>query len=187
MKYRLKKSLPPFKKGDLLGQDDFSELARTVLILAQYPAIFEDWFEEIKDPIVELPGQYISGHSPFYLPCYEPLYNRIGPEPISCCYNEKSGAYASVGLSFAHFHECKSWIEKQKALQVLRRDAKGHRPDGENPYYIVLWNNCHKKLVVNNYCCSIISLPVTFSSLAEAQKSIKQHRKEWLTYLGVEG
>lgn len=93
----------------------------------------------------------------------------------------------SIGNCFQTKEQAEKAVAWLKAFKVLGDDTKGFKPDWEdfdqNKYYVDY--KSHGKLCVDwdvDYCSHIIH----FATEADAEESIKNHKKEWLAFLGVE-
>lgn len=93
-----------------------------------------------------------------------------------------------IGGIFLTYDDCKKSMERDRCREILIRDTKGFKPnwDGEHYYYEVAYDYEGKKFYID----SIIDLPthadLWFPTEEDAEASAKNHRNEWLTWLGVE-
>lgn len=207
-KYRLKKDLPTFKAGEKFaipedggglwkidGYDERGEwyghiCAYSKSTLEKFPNILEDWFEEIPEKpktIWDLKnGDECWLRSTTLPPLYEtPL------RPEKTVWDDSSVALCSLrecGGVFLTREDCRRDIEWQIAYQILLRDTKGFKPDWNNAdqtKYHVAYNYGTKNFWIDcNW--SQAEGAIYFASTHHAQASIEYHKKEWLTYLGVE-
>jgi len=101
---------------------------------------------------------------------------------------DKAAAMASVGLSFETAEECQRWIDQEKARQVLRRDAKGFKPniyDLDELRHYVFYDPIRRSLDVSYEASDGVSHGIVFATEPDALASIKAHETEWKTFLGV--
>lgn len=195
-KYKLLKELPLYKAGELfhispngnLVHTDRGELVYQKNLLKAHPEILEEWFEKIVErPKVELSGQYIPEYrGKYYAICagrasivteyynYDPMVT------------EKA---AALGLSFETKKECQKFIDRLEAYQILRRDAKGFEPDWKN-YAQKKWSGWYDydlNMLSSGDTLSCQSIgDICFATEEDVRESFENHRKEWLTVLGVE-
>lgn len=191
-KYRLKKDLPIFKVGDIFYISSKGNLlkrgrcisdciiAYDASMLNRFPNILTDWFEEIKEESV-ITGQYKTDKGLIYIPHF---YKVSGVE-AGTIEAEWSDVASDIGWSFQTKEECDRYIKRQKAKQILLRDAKGFTPSKNDSYehFEVYYTK-----VGGLDVCSDIGLDdgIHFETHEDAEASIKAHKKEWKTYLGVE-
>lgn len=139
--------------------------------------------EELK---VTLSGQYIPATGQrFWGIMFDSLFGVVA-KGIDRKYAQ---ACAEVGLAFRRKVEFQEWIDKQKAYQILRQDAKGFRPDWKNPpqrKWSASYNHAYGELnaVWDDEDQQVGAL--WFASEEDLRVSFKKHRKEWLTVFGVE-
>lgn len=149
-------------------------------------ALIENGFiEEIKEK-VKLSGQYVEGGGHFYLLELDVL----GPHPNkvqSLSGSLLRNAAASIGLSFETEDECRDFIKKMKAYQVIRRDAKGFEPDWEDKGQRKLIGGLRGQKLTWYCIYDWKDLgQIYFETEEDIEKSLKVHRQEWLTLLGGE-
>lgn len=209
-RYKLSKDLPTFKAGDeffisdagnlvagtpdkpkrlYFSDGDFSVrrhadlVAYTARALKEFPNILTEWFEEI-------PEKY-KRYRPVKGDCYK------------CCggKNVYNSCWTGVDIDEQRFNtgNCYSLdtpdediiheqYEIPKALQTIKDDAKGFESDwqdeGQAKWYG--YYDCrHKKLFCGHgFSCRHQGV-VYFASEHNLEESFKNHRKEWLTVLGV--
>lgn len=80
-------------------------------------------------------------------------------------------------------------LAKAKAYRVLLKDTKGFKPDWKDTntpkFSVVYCHGYHDKLMVDSVFALNAGV-IYFSSIKDAEASIKAHPNEWQTYLGVE-
>ena len=186
-RYELKKDLPTFKAGEIFYLSDMGNLLResdSVLAyswstIGKFPNILTDWFEEIKKPTRWKPEKFKK-------------YYYVGDDGFVDDDNWANG-YAidngrfEIGNCFQTKEEAERVVEYLKALAVVRGDATTEFIKGKNNYY-VSYNTAHNCLDVsdNAYLIKngIFGLPY-FATKEDAERSIEQHKNEWLTIFGV--
>lgn len=183
-RYKLVKDLPTFKAGDKfhlsingnLVHDESGEVAYMKHTLKKFPNILEDWFEEIEDagPWRPKDGERywtISGLGD----CHETSWDDNGLDL----------ARYDIGNYFKTREDAVKATEWLKAFKVLRDDTKGYKNDGWQKNYFVYLNAAKQLCIIDDG--SEVSSPIIFRTEDDAEDSIMKHRKEWLTFLGVEG
>lgn len=180
MKYKLLKDLPFAKAGDIFrGKLEYGE---TVLFPEEYEHYkhklssdefwdFSEWFEEIKEYYVinSVFGEVlkINGSS------YSDLQIR-NMRDLGKLFDTRLGADSK----FAYL----------KAKAIIKQDAKGFKPDWENPsqkrffgYFNMIDKTlCHFNIGENR------ESKIFFGSEEDIKESFKKHPKEWKAYLTYE-
>ena len=186
-RYKLKRDIPAFKAGEIFRLSDAGNLFRESdnvpaygwTILNKFPNILTDWFEEIKE-------------STRWKPEMEQRYYYV-------CSNGRVSEYVWLGSQrldnsrfeidncFQTKEEAERVVEYLKALAVVRGDATKEFVKGKNNFYVV-YDAAYNCLVVKDKSYyienGIFGLPY-FATEEDAQRSIEQHRNEWLTIFGV--
>ena len=104
------------------------------------------------------------------------------------CYNSIRKKCLEIGYCFQTREEAEQAVEYLKALAVVRGDATTELIKVRNNFYVVydVAYNClvvkEKSYYIRN---GVFGLPY-FATKEDAQRSIVQHRNEWLTIFGVE-
>lgn len=196
-RYKLKKDLPTFKAGsefeldrglwykkDERGNAVISELpicAYTQQTLDKFPSILKDWFEEIPERPKTV-WDLEKGDKCWIVRCsdcsapYADRYTWYGDDMLR--------HFRDMGELFLTEQEAERHIERSKARAILLRDTKGFKPDygshshGHQVYLI------DGELEIDY--CPFQDGTIRFATEEDAEESIDKHRKEWLTYLGVE-
>lgn len=89
-------------------------------------ALLEHGFvEEAEAPYI--PGQAVKNAN--YCPQFSSVFGVHAGCDIQDMSLEMREVIASVGLSFETEQQCCAWIKRAQAEQILRRDAKGFKPD----------------------------------------------------------
>lgn len=189
--YRLRKNLPTFKAGD-----EFSYINGNLIeckpngttgiclysanTLEKFPNILTDWFEEINE-------------STRWKPEVDQEYYCLGSDG-SVMNDEWVGLSIDcdrfkIGNCFQTEEEAEQVVEYLKALAVVRGDATSEFVKYNDNWFIG-YDPEHKSIdaFCNPYTArnGIFGLPY-FATREDAQRSIKQHKKQWLTIFGVKG
>lgn len=100
-------------------------------------------------------------------------------------YNDRSRS--KIGNCFQTKEEAEKVVEYLKALAIVRGDATTKFIKGQDNWSVHYYapHNC-LDVADNSYCVrnGIFGLPY-FATRDEAQRSIEQHKNEWLTIFGV--
>ncbi len=191
-RYKLLKDLPTFKAGDLFyisqygdlihDGGDFGVTAYARQTLDMFPNILTEWFEEIQEE---------STDSIHWRPENGDIYWFVGIEGKTN-HDFWTGTPADfwrygLGKIYRTKEECEKARDRQLAEVRLHRTPT-FKPDFENDNggWIVFYNYSNKKLYSMRSCCTDSGEPVRYATREDAQKSIKEHKKDWLTYFNVE-
>lgn len=196
IKYKLLKDLPTFKAGDMfyisqygaLIYDDggFGVMVYSQSTLKKFPNILTDWFEEIQEePTDSIHWKPKKGDNYFYIVhSYNPLHNEILVSTwIDDGYDR---AHYLLGNIYRSYEEAEKARDRELAEVRLRRTST-FKPDFYNGVfaYTVGYDCKHKRLYVTKLVDVIIGNPITYESLEDAEKSIKENREDWLIYFGI--
>ena len=191
-RYKLLKDLPTFKAGDLFYISEYGALvyddgdggimAYARQTLDMFPNILTEWFEEIQEE---------STDSIHWRPENGDIYWFVGIEGKTN-HDFWTGTPADfwrygLGKIYRTKEECEKARDRQLAEVRLHRTST-FKPDFENDNggWIVFYNYSNKKLYSMRSCCTDSGEPVRYATREDAQKSIKEHKKDWLTYFNVE-
>lgn len=213
-RYRLVKDLPTFKAGDIFEISKNGNLikregcisdcivAYDAQTLEKFPNILADWFEEIaEEPKTVWDLRY---GDKCYLAYPENGYPVIR-EQMWVGSPMQEGARRYGGL-FVTPDTANHYIERSRAEVVLRRNAKGFKPDwhGEgnlNCTWTIKWERHYIEyqdaqgrmrdkpvweLKVSHADDVYDQNIIYFPTKEDAEASINAHPDEWKTYLGVE-
>lgn len=195
-KYKLLKDLPTFKAGDMFYISEYGDLiydgdnvgikACTWQILERFPNILTDWFEEIQEPTDSIHWKPEEGDNYFYVvDSYNPLHNEI---LVSTWVNDDyDKTYYLLGNIYRSYEEAEK-ARNRKLAEVRLRRTSTFKPDFYNGMfaYTVGYDCKHKRLYVTKLVDVIIGNPITYESLEDAKKSIKENEREWRIYFGIE-
>lgn len=200
--YKLLKDLPTFKAGQLayvsrLGNlmagtpeepETTSDRIKLMIyhanIIEKFPNILTEWFEEIQEePTDSIHWKPKNGDEYWYTDGCAGIYrDRWDDEPIHF-------SRYSLGLIKRTKEEC----EKARGLrlaEVRLRRTSTFKPDFKNEHldvwYIVNYNHTDKKLQTWGTRNDNSSEPVYYETREDAENSIKESRKDWLIYFGIE-
>ena len=187
-RYKLKKDTPAFKAGTECYIEEAGNMvpcrgiSYTIVHkdqLEKNPNILAEWFEEIKEQTRWKPEE---DQKYYFLDSNGYVYNNIWAcDSIDCNRSD-------IGNCFQTKEEAERVVEYLKALATVRGDATVKFTKGKNNFYVV-YDAAYNCLVVKDKSYyienGIFGLPY-FATEEDAQRSIEQHRNEWLTIFGVE-
>lgn len=187
-RYKLKKDAPAFKAGTECYIEEAGNMVPCrgisyVIVhkdqLENNPNILDDWFEEINESTRWKPEEnqkyyYVSSSSIVLNDVwYDSSVVDNGRFEISNCFKTKE--------------EAERVVEYLKALAVVRGDATTKFVKGERNWYVYYGtdsNSLESSISSSMLDNGIFGLPY-FATKEDAQRSIEQHRNEWLTIFGV--
>lgn len=195
-RYRLLKDLPTFKAGDLFyiseygalvhnggDPDGYNVMAYAQSTLEKFPNILTEWFEEIQEE---------STDSIHWMPKQdEKIWYLDENGDTNFTYFDEDNPYHCRRIEFGNAYrtsqECEEARERKLAEVRLRRTST-FKPDFYNSIFVysVGYDCSHKRLYVTKLLGVIIGNPITYESLEEAEKSIKENREDWLIYFGID-
>ena len=190
IKYKLLKDLPTFKAGDMfyisqygaLIYDDggFGVMAYSQSTLKEFPNILTDWFEETQ----EKPTDSIHWNPRIGDRCF--ILENANIKPTLYTGRLRDCNAWRTGKIFRTEEECEKARDRELAEVRLRRTST-FKPDFYNGMfaYTVGYDCKHKRLYVTKLVDVIIGNPITYESLEDAEKSIKENREDWLIYFGI--
>ena len=193
MKYKLLKDTPTIKAGTIFEEvtSDFDELKELVRITPigaktspeftiQDIDNFDEWFEEIKEPVNSIHWKPNFGEEYWYV-------NYIGN--VVC----RSWEDASVDLWLLESGNVYRTIEEaekareRRLAEVRLRQTSDFKPDFENGNggWIVGYDYEDESLTTIPISDVDYGEPVRYATSEDARKSIKENREDWLIYFGV--
>lgn len=185
--YRLLKDLPDLKKGTVLSLDKSIFGLMKILTIGNKDvgpifisnAFFGELFEEIQELTDSIHWKPKIGDKCFILE-----NNNIRHTNYTGMVRDYN-AYIT-GRVFRFEKEAIAAANRELAEIRLRRTSN-FKPDFENSMlaYTVGYDCSHKRLYVTKLLGVIIGNPITYESLEEAEKSIKENREDWLIYFGI--
>ena len=195
-RHKLLKDLPFVKAGETFGlhrggiKDCITlfkgdEEVYTIKVGENVSEMFNDWFEEIKEP--ELPKEF------FFI-----VSGKIGNiEYLTFSLNEDTKQeykniieeYKGVGNYFETREEAEKYLEYLKAKAIIKQDTKGFKPDWNSTTkqdkYYGRWD-VEKNEPKYNLSYMTKSPDMCFKNLDDIEKSFAKHPEEWKTYLTYE-
>lgn len=189
-RYKLLKDLPTFKAGDMFymsqygaliyDDGDFGVMAYSQSTLEKFPNILKEWFEEIQ----EVPTDSIHWNPMIGEKCFILGNANI----IPTLFTGKLRDYNAwrTGKIFRTEEECEKARDREIAEARLRRTSK-FEPDFENDNggWVIFYNPREKKLETQEVYRFDYGEIVRYETGADAEKSIKENREDWLTYFGI--
>ncbi len=202
-RYKLLKDLPFAKAGETFGLHrggikDYITLFKgdeevyTIQVGENVSEMFDEWFEEVKEP--ELPKEF------FYI-----VRGKIGKvEYLTFSLNEDTKQEyrniieeeKSVGNYFETKEEAEKYLAYLKAKAVIKEDTKGFKPDWTDKKTRKYYGYWDFERGFKNYFeggkPSWDSLQTTkesniyFESWEDIEESFEKHPDEWKTYLTYE-
>lgn len=193
-RYKLLKDLPTFKAGDLFyiseygalvhnggDPDGYNVMAYAQSTLEKFPNILTEWFEEIPNPTDSIHWKPKIGQRYFYI---DDGYVFSDVWIDSRVDNRR---YMAGAIYYAET-DAKRALERQIAITTLMRDSN-FEPDWSNNdqnKWTAYYNHNDKELLVEATAFLQYPSAIYFDTYDSIKKSIKNHKKEWLIYLGVE-
>lgn len=188
-KYKLLKDLPTFKAGDMFYMSEYGDLIYdgdnvgiktcTWQILERFPNILTDWFEEIQEPTDSTHWKPRIGDRCFILE-----NANIRPTLYTGMLRDYNAW--RTGKIFRTEEECEKARERELAEVRLRRTSTFNSDFCSDTYaYTIGYDYKHERLYVTKLVGVIIGNPILYKSFEEAEKSINENEKDWLTYFGI--
>ena len=193
-RYKLLKDLPTFKAGDLFyiseygalvhnggDPDGYNVMAYAQSTLEKFPNILTEWFEEIPNPTDSIHWKPKIGQRYFYI---DDGYVFSDVWIDSRVDNRRYMA----GAIYCAEADAEKALERQIAITTLMCDSN-FEPDWSNNdqnKWTVYYNHNDKELLVESTAFLQYPSAIYFDTYDSIKKSIKNHKKEWLIYLGVE-
>ena len=186
-RYELKKELPTFKAGEIFHLSGMGNLihesdgvvAYSWSTIGKFPNILTDWFEEIKESTRWKPEL---GYKYYYISGDGHVYDNSWDDSRFV----DNGRF-EIGNCFQTEKEAERVVEYLKALAVVRGDATS-KFDKVGNNFCVFYDTTNNYLTMGVESCDmgngIFGLPY-FATVEDAQRSIEQHKNEWLTIFGV--
>lgn len=187
-RYKLKRDLPAFKAGTECYIEEAGHMvpcrgiSYTIVHkdqLEQNPNILDDWFEEIKESTrwkPEMDQKYYFVNS-----------NSVALHDFWSNNSAIGNGRFDIGNCFQTEEEAEKAVEYLKALAVVRGDATSEFVKYNDNWFIG-YDPEHKSIdaFCNPYTArnGIFGLPY-FTTREDAQRSIEQHKNEWLTIFGI--
>lgn len=195
-RFRLKKDLPTFEKGCLFEINSNSDLIfvetasgcriktmNAVVYnaeqLRRFPNILTEWFEEIQEPWELKEGDE----------CWVIEMSACGPVASKTYWHNRLEGLRSLGLISLTKNDAESDISRRLAKQILLNDTNGFRRDvynREQEALFVQYDGFNKRLDHQYEFQMTTGSHIYFGNIEDLRASVKNHKKEWKIYLGVE-
>lgn len=195
-RYRLLKDTPTIKAGTIFEEvvsdfDGAKELVRITPVGAktnpqwtiQDIDNFDEWFEEIQEEPID---------SIHWIPKDGEEYWYIGDDSSirSIRFSSYDGDDVNR-LAIGNVYLTKAeaiCVRERKIAEVRLRRTSTFKPDFENDNggWIVFYDHSGEELEAEECLFYSSGEPVHYETEEDAQKSIKEYKKEWLIYFGVE-
>ena len=185
-RYKLKRDIPAFKAGEIFRLSDAGNLFRESdnvpaygwTILNKFPNILAEWFEEIKPTRWKPKKNHI-----YYCVSGDGYVAEDVWYGVQCIDDDRF----DLGNCFETKEEAEKVVEYLKALATVRGDATSKFTKDRINWYVYYDTNLNS--LMSSISCSmldngIFGLPY-FATREDAQKSIEQHKDEWLTIFGA--
>ena len=192
-RYKLLKDLPFAKAGDILSLERSQEYGYFKLCkdrsnprsIELYEGIvegfidnFDEWFEEIEEPKIF-----------FTIDIYKSKFKEINTDYYSGWSALEVKNIKDLGLLFKTVEKTKKYLEYLKAKAIIKKDAKGFKPDWNNEdenRYRGSWD-LKKDTTIWMYESGAFKEPlIFFKSVKDIKESFEKHPNEWRTYLTYE-
>lgn len=192
-RYELLKDLPFAKAGDILSLERSQEYGYFKLCkdrsnprsIELYEGIvegfidnFDEWFEEIEEPKIF-----------FTIDIYKSKFKEINTDYYSGWSALEVKNIKDLGLLFKTVEKTKKYLEYLKAKAIIKKDAKGFKPDWNNEdenRYRGCWD-LKKDTTIWMYEFGAFKEPlIFFKSVKDIKESFEKHPNEWRTYLTYE-
>lgn len=192
-RYKLLKDLPFAKVGDILSLERSQEYGYFKLCkdrsnprsIELYEGIvegfidnFDEWFEEIEEPKIF-----------FTIDIYKSKFKEINTDYYSGWSALEVKNIKDLGLLFKTVEKTKKYLEYLKAKAIIKKDAKGFKPDWNNEdenRYRGCWD-LKKDTTIWMYESGAFKEPlIFFKSVKDIKESFEKHPNEWRTYLTYE-
>ena len=192
-RYKLLKDLPFAKAGDILSLERSQEYGYFKLCkdrsnprsIELYEGIvegfidnFDEWFEEIEEPKIF-----------FTIDIYKSKFKEINTDYYSGWSALEVKNIKDLGLLFKTVEKTKKYLEYLKAKAIIKKDAKGFKPDWNNEdenRYRGCWD-LKKDTTIWMYESGAFKEPlIFFKSVKDIKESFEKHPNEWSTYLTYE-
>ena len=191
--YKLLKDTPTIKAGTIFREvvsdfDGARELARITPIGAKTSPQFtiqdidnfEEWFEEIEEPIDSIHWKPKIG---------EVYWSRYSDGEIGCFTWNKAPWHAAmhkVGRVYRTKEECKQARDRELAEVRLQRTSN-FKPDFENGNggWIVFYSYMYKELHSMRDSYTDSGEPVRYETEEDARRSIEENEQDWKIYFGI--
>lgn len=187
--YKLLKDLPNLKKGTILSEGKPIFGVRTLITKNNDVGstfigneLFEEFFEEIKEPIDSIHWKPKQDEKIWYL-------DENGDTNFTY-FDEDDLDHLSrfeLGNTYRTSQECEKSRERRLAEVRLRRTST-FKPDFENRNggWVIVYEYAHHKLLARSIRIEDAGEPVRYATREDAEKSIEENEQDWKIYFGIE-
>lgn len=198
-RYKLLKDTPTIKAGTIFEEviSDFDELKELVRITPlgaktspqwtiQDINNFDEWFEEIKEPVGSIHWKPEVGDIYWYLSTSGIVQEREW-SPLSDDLVQFDLGRHEIGNCYRTEKEAEKARDRKLAEIKLRRTST-FKPDFKNGKggWAISYDYYFEQLSYINCPHHNYGEPVRYETVEDAEKSIKENRQDWLIYFGVE-
>lgn len=184
--YRLLKDLPGLKKGTILSEGKSLFGARTLITKNDVGHIFisnnlsEELFEEIKEPVDSIHWKPKIGDR-----CFVLENTNIRPTAYTGMLRDYNAW--RTGRVFRTKGECEKALDRELA-EVRLRKTSTFKPDFENGKggWIVGYDHEEDRLLATPIDYIDYGEPIRYATEEEAKRSIRENKKDWLIYFGID-
>lgn len=192
MKYKLLKDLPTTKAGTIFEEvisDFYASKQLTIItpigakICPQFTIQdidnFDEWFEEIKEPVDSIHWKPKIGDRCFIL-------ENANIRPTNYTGMLRDYNAWCTGRVFRTEEECEKALDRELAKVRLQRTST-FKPDFENCNggWAVYYDHGHETLAVCELDDCDAGEPVRYATREEAKKSIEENAQDWKIYFGI--
>lgn len=186
MKYKLLKDLPGLKKGTILSEGKSIFGARTLITKNDVGHIFisnnlsEELFEEIKEPVDSIHWKPKIGDR-----CFVLENTNIRPTAYTGMLRDYNAW--RTGRVFRTKGECEKALDRELA-EVRLRQTSDFEPDFKNGKggWIVGYDHEEDRLLATPIDYIDYGEPIRYATEEEAKRSIRENKKDWLIYFGID-
>ena len=183
MKYKLLKDTPTIKAGTreltvaVPGEDTPQDPQFTIQDIDN----FDEWFEEIKEPVDSIHWTPKKDDEYFWMNSYGET------QPDVWDGDSIDSMRLALGMVYRTEEECEKARDRKLAEVRLRRTSD-FEPDFENGNggYVVSYDYINKKLDCSDSFWNNSGEPVHYATKEDAKKSIRENERDWKIYFGVE-
>lgn len=185
-RYKLLKDLPTFNAGEIFYLSEVGNLIResdnvpaySWTTLDNFPNILTDWFEEVNESKRWKPE---TDQKYYFIRTSGYVYDSIWTDD-----SIDNGRF-EIGNCFQTEEEAEKVTEYLKALAVVRGDGTSNPARNSNNWHVsydIATKCLYTSFSFNTARNGIFGLPY-FATKDDAQRSIEQHKNEWLAIFGV--
>lgn len=192
-RYKLLRDTPTIKAGTIFEEvvsdfDGAKELARITPIGAKTNPQwtirdidnFDEWFEEIQEPTDSIHWEPQFGDEYWFINYRGDIECRNWGNTTVDAWNLDSGNIYTTEK------KCEQAYHRRLAEARLRRTST-FKPGFKNGNggWIIGYDHYLKELTYDSIDCTDYGEPVRYETEEDAQKSIEEHKEDWLTHFGI--